>query len=219
MYPLPFSIAAFVAGLLIHSAAAQDAPPVPDIMPPVTLSEEDTPPPPIAAPLDVVDVTPPHLIELQQKLRHHPGQRRAEQRVCEAHWGILLGKSNYYPKLNASLSGGRKWVDHTTRADEFGGSNSPEYDGEGLNATLTLRQHLFDWGRNSSIIESYRQDRHVAEIQQKQTLNEQLGTLLRMALQYVLQSQLVAHFGDAKEVIDRYVVSMEARFNAGAGTG
>jgi outer membrane protein TolC len=128
----------------------------------------------------------------------------------------LLGKSNYYPKLNATLSGGRKWVDHTTRADEFGGTNSPEYDGEGLNATLTLRQHLYDWGRNKSIIDGYKQDRFVAQIERGETLNEQLATLLRMALQYVLQSKLITHFDAAKEVIDRDVRSMEERFKAGA---
>jgi HlyD family type I secretion membrane fusion protein len=210
---------ALIAGASLHinSAAAEtDVPRLPDIIPPLELSEEDTPPPPIAAPLEVVEVTPPHLLELQDKLRAHPGQRRAEQRVCEAKWGILLGKSNYYPKLNATLSGGRKWVDHTTRSDEFGGSNSPEYDGEGLNATLMLRQHLYDWGRNKSIIEGYKQDRHVAKIEQVETLNEQLATLLRMSLQYVLQSKLIAHFDRAKEIIDRDVTSMEERFKAGA---
>ena len=185
MYPLLLLPAALLVGTFLQSAVAQDAPPVPDIMPPAAeLRAEDTPPPPIAAPLESVDITPPHLIELQQKLRDHPGQRRAEQRVCEAQWGILLGQSNYYPKLNATLSGGRKWIDHTTRADEFGGSNSPEYDGEGLNATLTLRQHIYDWGRNKSIIEGYKQDRFVAEIEQRETLNEQLATLLRMALRH-----------------------------------
>ncbi len=217
MYPLSLFPAVLLVGSFLNHAAAQDAPPVPDILPPAAqLSPEDTPPPPIAAPLQSVEVTPPHLIELQEKLREHPGQRRAEQRVCEAQWGILLGKSNYYPKLNATLSGGSKWVDQTTRADEFGGTNSPEYDGEGVNATLTLRQHLYDWGRNKSVIEGYRQDRFVAELQQVETLNEQLATLLRMGLQYVLQSKLVAHFDDAKQIIDRDVKSMEARFKAGA---
>jgi outer membrane protein TolC len=220
VYPLSLFPALLLAGSFIQglsAASAQDAPPVPDIMPPAAeLTPEETPPPPIAAPREPVVVTPPHLLELQTKLRDHPGQRRAEQRVCEAQWGILLGQSNYYPKLNATLSGGRKWVDQTTRADEFGGSNSPEYDGEGLNATLTLRQHLYDWGRNQSIIEGYRQDRFVAELQQAETLNEQLSTLLRMGLQYVLQSRLVAHFDDAKQIIDRDVASMQQRFKAGA---
>jgi HlyD family type I secretion membrane fusion protein len=85
-----------------------------------------------------------------------------------------------------------------------------------LNATLTLRQHLYDWGRNKSIIEGYKQDRHVAKIEQVETLNEQLATLLRMSLQYVLQSKLIAHFDRAKEIIDRDVTSMEERFKAGA---
>ena len=76
-----------------------------------------TPPAPIAAPVTGVTVMPDHLIDVQQKLRDHPGQRRAEQRVCEAQWSVLLGKSNYYPRLNATLSGGSKWIDQTTRAD------------------------------------------------------------------------------------------------------
>ena len=88
-----------------------------------TPTDEASPPSPIAAPVGDVIVMPDHLVDLQQKLRDHPGQRRAEQRVCEAEWSILLGKSNYYPRLNATLSGGSKWTDQTTRADEFGGSN------------------------------------------------------------------------------------------------
>ena len=111
MYPLSLFPAFLLVGTLLQTplgAAAQNAPPVPDILPPAAeLTPEETPPPPIAAPLENVVVTPPHLLELQEKLRHHPGQRRAEQRVCEAQWGILLGQSNYYPKLNATLSGGR----------------------------------------------------------------------------------------------------------------
>ena len=75
MYPLSLLPDALLVGTFLQSAMAQDAPPVPDIMPPAAeLSAEETPPPPIAAPLESVDVTPPHLIELQQKLRDHPGQ-------------------------------------------------------------------------------------------------------------------------------------------------
>ena len=173
-----------------------------------------TPPPP--RPDGPEAVLLPHLAELQQKLRDHPGQQRADQRVCEAAWSILLGRADYYPQLDASLSSGNKWIDQTTRADEFGGSNSPEYDGRGLNATLTLRQHIFDWGRNSAVIKGYQQDRSVAEIERVTTLDEQLGTLARMALQHVLQSRLVAHFADSRAVIDRDVASMEERFKAGA---
>ena len=221
MYSIVFSVAlAAVILCLPEPVSAQDggpaAPTPPVIVPEVVLSEEDTPPPPQARPVEPVAVTSPELLELQQKLRDHPGQRRAGQRVCEAEWSILLGKSNYYPRLNASLSGGNKWIDQSTRADEFGGNSSPEYDGRGVNATLTLRQHLYDWGRNAAIISGYRQDRHIAEIERHNTLNEQLAGLLRMALQYRLQVRLLRHFADAKEVIDRDVASMEQRFKAGA---
>jgi hypothetical protein len=73
LYPLSLLPAALLVGTILQNAVAQDAPPVPDIMPPaVVLGAEETPPPPIAAPLESVDITPPHLIELQQKLRDHP---------------------------------------------------------------------------------------------------------------------------------------------------
>ena len=218
-----FAISAAIATImaagmaaLSQAAQAQPAPPPPLIIPKVELSEEETPPAPKARPVEKVEVTPPALLQLQQKLRDHPGQRRAGQRVCEAEWSVLLGKSNYLPRLNATLSGGNKWIDQTSGADEFGGSRSTEYDGRGLNATLTLRQHLYDWGRTASVINSYRQDRHIAEIERQNTLNEQLAGLLRMALQYVLQVRLVDHFADVKNLTDRDVTSMEQRFKAGA---
>lgn len=177
---------------------------------------QDATPSPVPVPSIATKAVPPHVVDLQKKLRDHPGQRRAEQRVCEAQWGILLGKSNYYPRLSASLSGGRKWIDQTTRADEFGGSNAPEYDGSGLNATLSLRQHIYDWGQNKAVIDGYRQDRFVAEIEQDITLDEQLGTLLNMAVQYVLQVRLLNHFIAVQEIVDRDVDSMEQRYRAGA---
>jgi len=167
--------------------AAKDIPSLPEV-----ISQADTPlapsndgPPTVAAPVTQVDVTPSHIVDLQQKLRDHPSQQRSEQRVCDAKWGIMLGKSNYYPRLNASLSGGTKWIDQTSRADEFGGSNSREFDGKGLNATLSLRQHIYDWGRNASIIAGHREDRFAAQIERSATLEEQLGNSARLALDYV----------------------------------
>jgi hypothetical protein len=52
MYPLPISMIALIAGASLHinSAAAEtDVPRLPDIIPPLELSEEDTPPPPLCA--------------------------------------------------------------------------------------------------------------------------------------------------------------------------
>lgn len=122
MYPLiPFGAALAVwaiASLLPSSAAAQpDTLAEPDLLAPLSSSVDITPPPPS---LDTTAAAgapmPDHLADLQKKLRDHPRQRRAEQRVCEAQWSILLGRSNYYPKLNATLSCGAKWLDQTTRA-------------------------------------------------------------------------------------------------------
>ena len=52
MYPLPISMIALIAGASLHinSAAAEtDVPRLPDIIPPLELSEADTPPPPLCA--------------------------------------------------------------------------------------------------------------------------------------------------------------------------
>ena len=71
---------------LSQTAQAQPAPPPPLIIPKVELSEEETPPAPKARPVEKVEVTPPALLQLQQKLRDHPGQRRAG-RDCAGHDG------------------------------------------------------------------------------------------------------------------------------------
>lgn len=42
-----------------------------------TTPRDDTPPAPIAAPVTGVTVMPDHLVDVQKKLRDHPGQRRA----------------------------------------------------------------------------------------------------------------------------------------------
>ena len=123
MYPL-VSISVALGLLAVTQTVAQERV-APVILPPLVepaeqeleaAAADEEAPPPIAAPVTKVTVMAPHMLELQDKLRAHPGQRSAEQRVCEAHWQILLGQSNYYPRLNASLSGGSKWIDHTTRA-------------------------------------------------------------------------------------------------------
>ncbi len=208
------SYVALAATLLMvpqSALAVDDAPQLPEIVQETDIISE-------VAPIvkEAEKVLSPHLLELQQKLRNHPSQKSAEQRVCEAQWSILLGQSNYYPRLDASVSGGSKWIDQTTRADEFGGTSSPEYDGSGINGTLTLRQHIFDWGRNASVIKGYRQDKSIAEIEKHSRLDEQLSTLMRMMLQYMQQEHLIKHFSDSKLVIDKDVDSMEERFKAGA---
>ena len=95
---------------------------------------------PIAAPVTSVTIMPDHLLDVRPKLRDHPGQRRAAQRVCEAH-RVFCSVNRI--STRASTQHFRAAQNGLTRPPmpmSFGGSNSPEYDGEGLNATLTLRQ-------------------------------------------------------------------------------
>ncbi|MGB0342240.1 MAG: TolC family protein [Parvibaculales bacterium] len=159
---------------------------------------------------------PPAVAELQQTLLDHPSLLSAGQQVCEAKYQVLFGQSNYYPKLSMNLSGGSKWVNKTTRADEFGGTDSPEYDGDGVNAVLSMRQNIYDWGLTRATINVAQHDRAVAQLQRLLTLEEKLGEFYGMAFQYVLQEELVRHFRQAKQDVDFGIAGVEARFRAGA---
>ncbi len=158
---------------------------------------------------------PPAVAELQQTLLDHPSLLSAGQQVCEAKYQVLFGQSNYYPKLSMNLSGGSKWVNKTTRADEFGG-DSPEYDGDGVNAVLSMRQNIYDWGLTRATINVAQHDRAVAQLHRLLTLEEKLGEFYGMAFQYVLQDELVRHFRQAKQDVVFGIAGVEARFRAGA---
>lgn len=164
----------------------------------------------VAAPI------PDVVVGFHNKIKRHPFMKSAAQRVCEAKYEILHGKSGYYPKINMSLSGGNKFIDETTRSDEYGGTNSPEYDGKGLNATLTISQHLWDWGRLSSLIEGSQQGHHAARIERSLTLGRQLYEFFRVAIDHNTLSQSVAHFDAAYVDIEANVETMRQRFKAGA---
>ena len=87
-------------------------------------------------------------------LQAQPAYTASVQAFCSRVFGVNVAKSSYFPKLSLSLSSGDKMVDKTTRADEFGGVNSPEYDGKGTDATLVLRQLVYDWGLHRAILKS-----------------------------------------------------------------
>lgn len=132
---------------------------------------------------------PDQVIAFHKKVRENPFMRSAAQRVCAAKYEILQGEAEYYPKIDFTLSGGNKIVDETTRADEYGGTNSPEHDGSGLNATMTVRQHLFDWGRLNSVIQGSRQGQYIARIEEQLTLSRQVFDFYSTALDYQLRKQ------------------------------
>ncbi len=55
----------------------------PDAATPDAVMRDETPPPPVPAPSVAVTVVPPHVVDLQKKLRDHPGQRRARRRALD----------------------------------------------------------------------------------------------------------------------------------------
>lgn len=85
------------------------------------------------------------LEHLQNIISTHPSVGKAQHDYCEAGFAVMQERTAYFPKLNLALSGGDKLVDKTTRGDEFGGVSAPEYDGNGVNLTLSLNQQIYDW--------------------------------------------------------------------------
>lgn len=171
----------------------------------------------LAGALMAQESTPPIGETLRGALLGHPRVQSARQATCQATFDVLQARAAYYPRLDASLSGGNKLIDKTTRADEFGGNSSPEYDGDGLNMTLSLRQQLYDWGRTSASVEIARLERSNARLRSRLTLDEQANTFFLIAFDYVLQQRLVEHFQSVGARIAKGVETVEARFKAGAG--
>ena len=153
---------------------------------------------------------------LERILRDHPALKSATERICHAYFVKLQSRSTYFPRIDMTLQAGNKWIDETTRSDEYGGSNSPEYDGKGLNATLSLRQQVYDWGRTRASIDGAQSQEAVARLERLATMDEQLSTFFNMAFQYVLQDQLTLHLTDARKKIAAHLESIEARYKAGA---
>ena len=159
---------------------------------------------------------PEEVVTFQKKILMHPSLTRAAQGVCQAKYQVLQNQSGYYPNVSMSLGGGRKIIDETTRADEYGGTNSPEYDGAGLNATLTLTQRIFDWGRLSSIVDGSKQGFHVARLERRLTMEDKLRQFFEAAFDYRLQDALTVHFAMAQGEVAKGVETMRERFKAGA---
>lgn len=134
---------------------------------PTSTARAESPVTPLAAP----PLSAPIPDQLGKIFVGHPQVQSARQNACEAGFSVLYGKSAYYPKLDASISGGNKLIDETTRSDEYGGRNSPEYDGKGVNATISLRQHLYDWGRIDATVAGAKSDHAAARLRARFTAN------------------------------------------------
>lgn len=159
-------------------------------------------------------------IPLQNKLRDilltHPRLASSRQAVCQANFNTLQAKSRYYPQVSVNLNSGNKIIDNTSRVDQFGNTNSPEYDGRGLNVTLSLRQQLYDWGSTRASVFGGRLTRDSALLETSGELDAQAGELFRLAFDYALQTKLVGHFKTALAAIAKNVEAVEERFKVGA---
>ena len=89
---------------------------------------------------------------LNHKVQMHPSVQAAQHAYCAARYGVHVQRAGYLPSVDFKLSANDKPVNETTRADEFGGENSPEYDGEGVDAELSVTQPIYDWGKTKSDI-------------------------------------------------------------------
>jgi outer membrane protein TolC len=159
--------------------------------------------------------SPPIPDQLGEIFGDHPQVQSARQNACEAAYTVLYGKAAYYPQLNASISGGNKLMDETTRSDEYGGRNSPEYDGKGINATITLRQHLYDWGRTDATVAGAKSDHAAARLRTDLTLNQKMVEFFELALQFVMQDRLVSNFAIGRDVMQKDLEAVEAHYKSG----
>ena len=154
---------------------------------------------------------------LQEVMKNHPRIGLAQQNVCAATYAIMEERTAYYPKLDMSLSGGDKFVDKTTRGDSFGGSNAPEYDGKGLNLSLSLTQQVYDWGQTSASIRGRMLTREASSFEGFQSLQEQLFEFFHSAMLYERETRIVAYYRDVAQLIKDEINALESRFKAGAG--
>ncbi|MBL6786939.1 MAG: TolC family protein [PS1 clade bacterium] len=164
--------------------------------------------PPVSAPRAIAH-------QLDEIFVDHPQVQSARQNACEASYTVLYGKSAYYPQLDASISGRNKLIDETTRSDEYGGRNSPEYDGKGVNATLSLRQNLYDWGRTDATVSGAKSDHAAALIRADLTLNEKIVEFYELALQFVMQDMLAANFATSRDLMQKDLETAEAHYKSG----
>ena len=162
-----------------------------------------------------VSVTASDLVNI---LRSHPSYIASVEAFCTRVFGVNVSKSTYFPKLSLSLSSGDKMVDKTTRSDEFGGVNSPEYDGKGTDATLVLRQLVYDWGVTPRDIKISSGKALRANLERYQVLNTVLSQMLQLVFDYDRFAYSVSRFEELVTLTDELVKNAETKYKRGSGT-
>lgn len=162
-----------------------------------------------------VSVTASDLVNI---LESHPSYIASVEAFCTRVFGVNVSKSTYFPKLSLSLSSGDKMVDKTTRSDEFGGVNSPEYDGKGTDATLVLRQLVYDWGVTPRDIKISSGKALRANLERYQVLNTVLSQMLQLVFDYDRFAYSVSRFEELVTLTDELVKNAETKYKRGSGT-
>lgn len=154
---------------------------------------------------------------LQDMVGQHPSIGQARQDYCVAVYAEMQERTAYYPRLDAAVSGGNKLVDKTTRGDEFGGTSAPEYDGKGVNFSLTLNQQIYDWGKTGAAIDKSRALREAAQLEGLVAQETQLYNFFKLAIHLSREDRLTKSYEKSVVPIQKEIAALEARFKAGAG--
>lgn len=156
--------------------------------------------------------------QLSQILAAHPRQLSSLEAICESKIGISVAKTAYFPKLSANLSGGNKLIDKTTRSDEFGGTNSPEYDGKGVNATLSISQLLYDWGVTGNSVQVEREKTTKARLVNRETADAQTLGLLDLSFKLDAAAKAIVIGQQTLDKLNSILANTEKKYKLGAGT-
>lgn len=148
-----------------------------------------------------------HAMDAGGLVMQHPGVQAAEHAFCASQHGIRVQRAGYLPQVDFKISSSDKTVDETTRSDAFGGENSPEYDGHGLDAELNLTQNIYDWGKTGADVSIAKAQRNRENIIYQITVEEHALKLVSSALLHESQSKAVRE-------LDRNVSRLQANRKA-----
>lgn len=151
-------------------------------------------------------------------LQAQPAYTASVQAFCSRVFGVNVAKSSYFPKLSLSVSSGDKMVDKTTRSDEFGGVNSPEYDGKGTDATLVLRQLVYDWGVTPRDIKISAGEALRANLQRRESVNTILSELLGQIFDHDTLAYSVTRYEELVKLTEELLGNVEKKYRLGSGT-
>lgn len=116
--------------------------------------------------------------DVNEKIQNHPAVVAAGHAYCATDYGVDVQRAAYLPQVDLRLTSSDKTVDETSRSDAYGGENSPEYDGRGLDAELNLSQNIFDWGKTGADVSIAKSQRRKEQLSYGLSVDEQLLSLI-----------------------------------------